>query len=311
MILASSPTRSAVAAAKAAGAAEAQQVPVALADEIQRRNADLSATWLRGDVDRRMAHYAADSISNPDYQPRMYGPDSIARYYRVLASRQRVSAYARRTTEILPLDGENVLETGRLDLTYTLLADGVSRRHQGRYAHLWRRQPDGPLKLKAEVWGYFERIENPASYSLGERGAADRAAPPGDPAVEAELSRLNVLDAEAVKTYDAAAKIARYADDAIYMPYADTPKVGIDEIRAHLVRYTEQGRGATFESVRVWNEGFEALGGYVVEYPKFEVRWRSGRDSGITSGGGLRLWRRQADGSLKMFRQIATHDYRT
>ncbi|AVQ02253.1 hypothetical protein B7G68_10590 [Caulobacter segnis] len=280
------------------------------AEEIQRRNADLSTAWLSGDVERRMVHYAADSISNPDYQPRLYGPDSIARYYRVLASRQRIIAHTRRTTEIIPLDDGSALEIGRFELTYALYTDAVSHHQQGRYAHLWRRQPGGALKLKAEVWGYFERIENPASHSLGERAAAGRAAPPGDPAVEAELGRLNVLDAEAVKTHDAAAKIARYADDAIYMPYADTPKVGIDQIRAHLVRYTEQGRGATFESVRVWNEGFEVLGGYVVEYPKFEVRWRSGQDSGGTSGGGLRLWRRQADGSLKMLRQIATHDYR-
>lgn len=302
--------RSAVAATKASGAAKPRQVPVAWAAEIQRRNADLSAAWLSGDVDRRMVHYAADSISNPDYQPRLYGPGSIARYYRVLASRQRVSAYARRTTEIVPLDDESGLELGGFDLTYALLADGASHSLQGRYANLWRRQPDGALKLKAEVWGYFERIENPASHSLGERETTGRAAPPGDPEVEAELGRLNALDAEAVKSHDAAAKIARYADDAVFMPYADTPKVGINDIRTHLVRYTEQGRGVVFESVKVWNEGFEVLDGYVVEYPKFEVRWRNGADSGIVSGGGLRLWRRQADGSLKMFRQIATHDHR-
>jgi ketosteroid isomerase-like protein len=310
VILAPNSARSAAAATKASGATKPSGVPLALAEEIQRRNTDLSAAWLSGDVDRRMLHYAADSISNPDYQPRLYGPGSIARYYRVLASRHRVIAHTRRTTEILPLDDGSVLETGRFELTRAPRAEGVSHSHQGRYAHLWRRQPEGALKLKAEVWGYFERIENPASYSLGEREVSGRAAPSGDPAVEAELGKLNMLDAEAVKAHDAAAKIARYADDAIYMPYADTPKVGIDEIRAHFVRYTEQGRGATFESVRVWNEGFEVLGGYVVEYPKFEVRWRSGQDSGITSGGGLRLWRREADGSLKMLRQIATHDYR-
>lgn len=128
--------------------------------------------------------------------------------------------------------------------------------------------------------------------------------------VEAELARLNALDAEAVKAHDAPAKFARYAQDGVYMPFADTPKVGIDEIRAHLTAYTDQGRGVMFDSVRVWNEGFEVLHGYVVEYPKFEVRWRNGADSGVVSGGGLRLWRRDADCSLKLLRQIATHDHR-
>ena len=30
---------------------------------------------------------------------------------------------------------------------------------------------------------------------------------------------------------------------------------------------------------------------------------------GIVKGGGIRLWQRQADGSLKLHRQIGTHDY--
>jgi ketosteroid isomerase-like protein len=281
-----------------------------VAAEIQQRNAELSATWLSGDIDRRVAHHASDGVSNPDYQPRLYGPRSIARYYQVLASRLRISAYARRTTELIALSDDTVLELGRFETTCAPAVGGMSRDLQGRYASLWRRQSDGTLKLKADVWGYLQRIDDPAAYSLGERETAGRAAPPGDPKVEAELARLNHVDAEAVRTYDAAAKISRYADDAIYMPYADTPKIGIGEIKAHLVRYTEQGRGVTFESVRVWNEGFEVLDGYVVEYPKFEVRWRNGSDSGTVSGGGLRLWRREADGSLKMFRQIATHDHR-
>lgn len=305
VVLASSLARSAV---QAGGAA--RQVRADVAAEIQRQNAELSATWLSGDIDRRMVHYAPDSISNPDYQSRLFGPRSIARYYQVLASRLRVSAYARRATELIALNDETTLELGRFEITCAPATGGVSRDLRGRYANLWRRQSDGALKLKAEVWGYLQRIDDPAVYSLGERETAGRATPPGDPEVEAELARLNRLDAEAVKTYDAAAKIARYADDAIYMPYADTPKIGIGEIKAHLVRYTEQGRGVTFESVRVWNEGFEVLDGYVIEYPKFEVRWRNGADSGTVSGGGLRLWRREADGALKMLRQIATHDHR-
>lgn len=307
-VLASSQAQSAVAVVPAGETA--RRIRADVAAEIQRRSAELSATWLSGDVDRRMAHYASDSISNPDYQPRLYGPRSVARYYQVLASRLRVSAHARRATELIALSDETVLELGRFEMTCAPAAGGASRDLQGRYANLWRRQSDGAFKLKAEVWGYLQRIDDPAVYSLGEREAAGRAAPPGDPKVEAELAGLNLLDAEAVRTYDAAAKIARYADDAIYMPYADTPKIGIGEIGAHFVRYTEQGRGVTFESVRVWNEGFDVLDGYVVEYPKFEVRWRNGAESGTVSGGGLRLWRREADGSLKMLRQIATHDHR-
>lgn len=76
---------------------------------------------------------------------------------------------------------------------------------------------------------------------------------------------------------------------------------------AHLLPYIEAGRGATFDSVPVWNDGYEATGGYVVEYSNFEVAWRAGEASGVTSGGGLRLLRREADCTLSMLREAGIH----
>ena len=99
------------------------------------------------------------------------------------------------------------------------------------------------------------------------------------------------------------------ADDAVIMPFADTPKSGMAEIRPYLTQYTANGAGITFDDVRVWNIGFEVFGDYVVEYPKFHVDWRFPGQKGVTKGGGLHLWKRQPDGGLKRFRQIGTHDH--
>lgn len=93
------------------------------------------------------------------------------------------------------------------------------------------------------------------------------------------------------------------------MPFADTPKIGMDQIRPYLTAYTEGSRGVSFDSVRIWNAGFEDHGDWVIEYPKFRVEWRTPAQSGSSQGGGLRLWKRMPEGSLKLHRQLATHDH--
>lgn len=92
------------------------------------------------------------------------------------------------------------------------------------------------------------------------------------------------------------------------MLFADTPKRGMGEIRPYRTAYTAAGEGIMLDDVCAWNAGFEDFGGYVVEYAKFHVSWRWPGSSGETKGGGLILWKRQPDGSLKRYRQIGTHD---
>ena len=123
------------------------------------------------------------------------------------------------------------------------------------------------------------------------------------------LRAHNDRDAEAVRTKDVEAKLVDYTDDAIFMPFAETPKRGMAEIRPYLTAYTAAGTGATFRDVRVWTLAFENLGAWVIEYPKFRVEWTAGGQSGTVMGGGIRLWQRQAGGSLKLHRQIGTHDH--
>lgn len=305
-----------LACAAPANAAEPQRctasptiAPASAADaEIARRSAALAAARLSGDVAARIAHYAPDSVTMADYQPRLFGPAQAERYYRTLAARQRVTRFEQLPAERIAL-GADVLERGNFRIALVTVASGAEQQHEGRYMHLWRRQPDGGFRLKAEVWGYSGRIADPAIYTLGEPAPAGRAAPPGDPALGRELDALKAAEAREVQTHDVA-RIDRYAADAVLIPFAEPPMVGLEAIRAHLAPYIERGRGATFDSVRIWNDGYEARGNYVIEYPRFEVAWRAGGDGGLVSGSGLRVWRREADCRLMTIRQMGTHDHR-
>ncbi|AQR74480.1 hypothetical protein BXU08_13200 [Sphingomonas sp. LM7] len=281
-------------------------LPKALAAEIARHNQGMAAARVSGDVDGLMAHFAPDSVIMPEHQPRLFGRDRGVAYYRAFTARLPIATYDPVTVDILPL-ANGALEWGTFKVRYRNSVPSPVL--DGKYVHLWRRQAEGTLKLKAEVWGYVSPLADPASHWIAEVSSGTPAQQHPDAGVAAELAALNAADARSVQSHDTS-RIDQYAQDAVYLPFAEKPQLGLPAIRAHLTPYIERGRGATFDGVNVGNDGFEVLDGYVIEYSKFEVRWRAGEAAGVTSGGGLRLWRREADCSLKKIRQIGTHDYR-
>ncbi|TGX52878.1 nuclear transport factor 2 family protein [Sphingomonas gei] len=284
--------------------------PAELRDRVTAAHGMLRQAMLANDPDARAHLYRPDAMSTPEYQPALYGTAQIAAYHRAMRERRRVTGYVPVPSEVLDL-GNVAVESGTFTVTWAL-PNGTTEEERGKYLNVWAMEPDGSLRLKADAWGYFRPLADPAAFfvALPQGDAPARRRSVADLRLARTLQARNDRNAIAVRTYDAEAKIADYADDAVIMPFADTNKTGIGEIRPYFIAYTNGGRGATFDSVRVWNVGFEDFGSYVLEYPKFRVAWRSAGASGVVKGGGLRLWRRRTDGSLELLRQIGTHDYR-
>lgn len=283
--------------------------PATLADRVTAAHGALREAMIANDPDAQARLYRADARSMFDYQPALYGRAQIAAYLREMRGRRRVTGYVPATGEVFDL-GSTIVEIGTFTITWST-AGGETQTERGKYTHVWGMESDGSLKLKADCRGYFRPLADPAGWyvALDDTPPPQRAFTPEEQRLAEVLKARNEGMARAVRTRDVEAKIADYTDDAIYMPFADTNKVGIAAIRAHLVPYTAAGAGVTFDLVRVWNEGFEDLGAYVIEYPKFRVEWSAGQSSGVSKGGGIRLWKRMADGTLKLYRQIGTHDY--
>lgn len=278
-----------------AGLARADTV----AARVKAAQSRLSDTILADDTAGRTALYLPNARSLPEYQPALFGPASIAAYHLALRSRKRVTAYNSTTTEVIDLGGAAVA-TGIFDIAWQ---DG--QREAGKFLTLWSLASMAP-RIMADAWGYVRALPDPGAFyvTLPESLIPSTAT---DENIKRQLDDLNRRNAEAVRLKDAETQIGFYTEDAAFMPFADTPKFGKAAIAAHLRRYVENGSGATFDTVEVWNEGFEVFAAYVVEYARFRVRWRAGDASGVVTGGGIRLWKRMADGQLKMHRQIGTH----
>jgi hypothetical protein len=80
------------------------------------------------------------------------------------------------------------------------------------------------------------------------------------------------------------------------------------QLKQYLIAYSTRG-DVEIDSIEVYPNHFEYFEGYVLEYPKFYVEWKSGDYSGKTAGKGIRIWKRQKDNSLRIFREIGTHNH--
>ena len=296
-----------IAASSAAIAQPAAAVSAPTEARVSAAQQQLRAAILGNDVDARVRLYRPDARSMPEYQPALYTTRQIAAYHRAMRERLTMTRFDPVTSELFDF-GDAVLEFGTFTAGWT--AGGNAEERRGKYANLWAVEPDGSLRLKADVWGYFENLPNESVFFVAMAEAAPPLLPaPTDPELVEAVGRLDRADASAVRTRDLEAKLALLADDAIIMPFADTPKRGMAQIRPYLAAYTAAGEGIVFDDVRVWNAGIEQFGDYVVTFSKFHVDWRFPGNKGITKGGGLHLMKRQPDGSLKRIRQIGTHDY--
>lgn len=253
------------------------------------------------------AFYLEDSLSLHDSQPALYGRAHIRAWHTAMRARRQITAYRPEVREVFDFD-LTLIETGDFNISWQM-TNGQIETASGKYLLVWEKQADGRLRLKAEVRNW---VAPPIDESAFFVELAPQTPPsPPDTALAAELSLLNERNATGVKNHDLAMRLSFYADDTLLMPRNTTPKSGMAQIRPYLTAYVENGRGATFDTVRVWTEDFQDLGrGYVLEYFRFQVDWLAGDKAGTVSGGGVRLWRRGPDGDLKIFREIGTHDYR-
>ena len=96
-------------------------------------------------------------------------------------------------------------------------------------------------------------------------------------------------------------------DGSIY-PFADTTVTGMDQIKPYLIAYSSRGT-VTIDSIMCYTYDFETLGEYILEYDMFKVKWSVPNFSGRTEGKGIRIWKRQQDKSLRLYREIGTHNH--
>lgn len=254
--------------------------------------------------------YYIDSIRlMPPFQKTVIGKSNVRAYHTAFANRFTVRDYTRTELEVLDLNGQ-ILETGTFTMRVLINKTGKEQVLRGKYLDLWIALGNGELKLLTEVWNYDEFYADiHEQLRFDEVPAIHTALLPNVPvnnSISFELAALNRLLDEAVTNHDGNTWSLYYADDAMllasYYPICSGKRAVDEYINTHVKELP------VFEALDIRNDRIDYLGNYVIEYASHIASWKNGNSSGVSLGKNIRIWKRDPDHSLKLFRSIGTYD---
>ncbi|UZR97087.1 hypothetical protein [Chondrinema litorale] len=276
-----------------------------LDERLLNMNTLFTNSVLKENLEERLKYYTDETLCMPEYQLSMRGVKMIESYFLEIFKREEVELFEKEIFEVITM-GNTLVELGTFKKEYRLLGKQNLLKQNGKYCNVWQVQTDNSLKLKAECWGYFHPIENPESLVVSSANTLEDIPVDVNNHIAFELMAVNALMEKGVKTHNAALRSSFFTDDGMFLPFADSIKSGFGNINEHLIEYTSNN--VSIDSIHVYNQGFEVLGDYVIEYPKFFVSWSLPEAKGISHGKGIRVWQRQADCTLKLYREIGLHN---
>lgn len=254
--------------------------------------------------------YYADSIRLiPPFQKTMEGKKATAAYYKAFTDSFIIHEFSKREIEILDLN-KQLMEIGTLMFQITSKDSGKKYQLVGKYMDLWHIGTEAHPLLLTEIWNFDESYGDLHDrLRFDDLPTKQQAMLPNVPvtnSIRFELAAYNRLLDATVTQHDAATWALYYSDDAIlmssYYPMFKGKKAIIGYIESHVKELP------VFEELDIRNDRIDDLGIFVVEYASHIASWKNGGYSGVSLGKNIRIWRREADHSLKMFRSIGNYD---
>lgn len=271
-----------------------------LNETIQDISNSIVRSEVNNDLNNRLQYYSKEIISMQEYQPTIEGLEELKKYYAEMYRRQDVKSYVRDIEEIIDL-GSTKIEIGTFNKVYRNVnhEDSVSTL-TGKYWNVWELNSEGKLILKGEALGYFSQLTKPEEVVTELKSSSKSLTN------NFELSAYNALMEKAVRERNGLLRSAFFTQDAVFMPFADSTKIGIETLKPYMIEYNSGN--VKIDSINIFTYAFKNYEEFVLEYNKFNVVWQVSDFSGRTQGKGIRIWKRQSDQSLKIFREIGLHN---
>lgn len=253
-------------------------------------------------------YYAENIRLMPEFQKTIMNKSNALRYHKAFSSRFNVLEYSMTELEILDL-GSRVVELGTFNMKLKLKNTIQEHEVKGKYLSIWEEAANNKPLVVTEAWNYSHRLEIEEELRFTEVPVFDVALSthlPINSPISFELAALNKLSEAAIKQHDAKIWSQFYADDGMFL-YSRTPiHLGRKALDEFLENHCQEL--PVFEVLDIRNDQIVDLRNYVIEYASHIASWRGGEYSGVGLGKDLRIWRRESDCSLKIFRHIAMYD---
>ena len=276
---------------------------------LKKFRVDYSISMVNNQPEKLQVFYADDIRLMAPFQKTILGKVNALVYHSIIAKRFTIHDFTRNEIEVLDL-GSQVMESGTLTLRLTSKETGKEHVLAGKYLDLWQELKNGELMLITQAWNYDQYYgEIHEELRVDEVPSVHLAFQPNvqvNSNISFELAALNRLLDATVTQHDGRTWALYYCDDAMLMA-SNHPicrgKKSIDEyIKLHAKELP------VFEELDIRNDRIDHLGAFVIEYASHIASWRNGDSSGIGLGKNIRVWRREADHSLKLFRAIGMYD---
>jgi ketosteroid isomerase-like protein len=239
--------------------------------------------------------YNDESLLMAEYNPIIQTNRNIKIYYDTIFARENIIEYTRQTVDIVKCT-DRIIEIG----LFTKMLEN-SEIIRGKYFNVWARNNQGQLILRAESFGYLHQVENPSILLVPE---ASKSKPKAID-IPLELDAYNALNETNVIDRIPKRSANIYAEDAMYLPFADTIKTGKANLLKHYEAYYQNP--AKIDSIQVITYAYDEVENGYIRYAGFYVDWSVPGFSGNTTGTGISYWRRENDNTLRMYRQIGLH----
>jgi ketosteroid isomerase-like protein len=252
-------------------------------------------------------YYREDVRLMPPFQRTIVGKDNLVSYNKAFANRFEIQDYNRTDLEVLDL-GSMVSEIGLFTMKIKIKNSGKTYDLQGKYLNLWRHENE-KLSLIVEAWNYDHAIDFADQLKFREIADVDVALSSHvniNNNISFELAAMNRLMEAVVSQQDARLWSQFYSDEVILCHSGHAMSKGKKEVDEFLVEHCREL--PIFEKLDIRNDRIDHLGNYVIEYASHIATVRNGDWSGVGVGKDLRIWRREKDGSLKIFRHIGMYD---
>jgi ketosteroid isomerase-like protein len=255
-----------------------------------------------------MTYYHDNIRLMVEFQRTMIGKGPVASYDKALLKRFAFSTFEMTPQETLDL-GRMVIEFGTLAMVMRPNATGENHDLQGKYVTIWERDSQGKLWLITRGWNYNQPVGIGDQMRFPEIPVVDVAVGshvPVNDNISFEIAALNRWMETVITQHDAYLWSRFYADDAIFFAQRRVACSGRKSLDDYINDHVKEI--PAFENLTVRTDRIDRLGPYVVEYASHLAAWRAGSSSGVSRGKDLRIWRREPDGALKLFRHIGMYD---
>jgi ketosteroid isomerase-like protein len=283
------------------------------AEEFRSQIKHQSKLWQQAlverDLDKTLSIYEEQAILMPEYQPTLNGLGKIREYYTSLNKRRNVRNISMVEEELVMLD-QYLLEIGAFESDIDWLSNSAinSQKYTGKYWRIWKVNQSSEIKVFGEAFGFFEPIPNPHLWVTDVKTRQDFSPSNFKPsAASIELKAYHAIGEKGVRQKNGVLRSQLYASDAVFYPFADSPKRGIEVLQPYLVQYSSHG--AIIDSVQTHTHEVVYLKDYIIEFTKFAVAWNVDEFPGQANGKGIVLRTRLKNGELRIFRHIGLHNY--